>query len=129
MIDFRLDAGGEPVVPPGHGASASGLTDFSIWFGLVELPFLLLAVYFGFLTARAFRGGIFGRGMGFIAWGFLVMAIGHFNMQSRHFFGYDPIRALLGHPAGDLAWFLALVATWALSGFGFYQLYRAGRTR
>ena len=54
-------------------ASAAG----NGWFGLLELPFLALCIFFAFVTARALKGGIFGRGMLLLAWGFLVMAVGH----------------------------------------------------
>ena len=41
----------------------------SYWFGVMELPFLFIAVLFAFLTAHALKGG-FGKGMTFMAWGF-----------------------------------------------------------
>ena len=41
------------------------------WYSVIEIPALLAAVVFGFLTARALRGGRLGVGMQLIAWGFL----------------------------------------------------------
>jgi hypothetical protein len=111
-----------------HSAGASWLQIEAI-FGLVELPFLFTSVVFGFLTARALRGGVFGRGMALIASGSLVMAIGHLHMQIDQLFGFNLFSWLLGPEVGAVAWFLALVTTWLLTGFGFYQMYAAGRGR
>ncbi|MEM9024117.1 MAG: hypothetical protein AAGB22_10270, partial [Bacteroidota bacterium] len=88
-------------------------SDFALWFGILELPFLFLCVYFAFRTAAALRGGIFGNGMAWMAWGFLIMAVGHLNMQLDHFFGFNLFRDLLGHSLGTVLWFIALVATWS----------------
>jgi len=38
-------------------------SNMSYWFGVMELPFLFIAVFFAFLTAYALRGGRFGKGM------------------------------------------------------------------
>jgi hypothetical protein len=35
----------------------------SYWFGIMELPFLFIAVFFAFLTAHALRGGRFSTSM------------------------------------------------------------------
>jgi hypothetical protein len=94
-------------------------------YALIELPALALAVIFGFLTARALRGGRLGEGMGLIAWGFLVMAIGHLHMQGEVLFGFNLFDTLFGHDLGQAAWVVALLVTWTLTGFGFYRLYRA----
>lgn len=94
-------------------------------YALVELPALVLAVIFGFLTARALRGGRLGRGMALIAWGFLVMAVGHLHMQGEVLFGFNLFEALLGHDVGEAVWVVALLVTWTLTGLGFYRLYRA----
>lgn len=94
-------------------------------YALVELPALVLAVVFGFLTARALRGGRLGKGMALIAWGFLVMAIGHLHMQGEMLFGFNLFEALLGQDVGQAMWVIALLVTWILTGLGFYRLYRA----
>ena len=101
------------------GSDASGL------FGLLELPFLLIAVVFAFRVAATLRGGSFGVGMQFLAWGFLVMAAGHMFMQIDRFAGINLLASLLGSLLGDIAWITALVITWALSAYGFYRIYRA----
>jgi hypothetical protein len=94
-------------------------------YALVELPALIVAVVFCFLTARALRGGRLGHGMALIAWGFLVMAIGHLHMQGEMLFGVNLFDTLLGDTAGRLAWVTALLVTWTLTALGFYRLYRA----
>jgi hypothetical protein len=110
-------------VPMDHHRNSN--LDITLWFGLMELPFLFLCVYFAFKTAIALKGGIFGRGMKLMAWGFLVMAIGHMHMQLDHLFGINIFNSLLGYVGGNLAWFIALVVTWSLSGLGFYSIYKA----
>ena len=96
-------------------------------FDLFELPFLFLSLIFAFLTARELKGGIFGRGMWLLAWGFLIMAIGHLHMQVDMHFGFNLFESLLGATGGSIAWGLALMLTWALSGVGLYQMYRASK--
>ncbi len=103
--------------------------DESFWFGVMELPFLLICVVFAFMTANALKGGKFGKGMNLMAWGFLVMAVGHLHMQIDHFFHFNLFRTIFGGPGGALAWFLALVATWLLSAAGYYSMYKAGKGR
>jgi hypothetical protein len=104
-----------------HGAN------MSYWFGVMELPFLFIAVFFAFLTAYALRGGRFGKGMTYMAWGFLVMAVGHLHMQIEHYYGFNLFKSLLGQISGSIAWFVALIVTWGLSGLGFYSIYKASR--
>ena len=99
----------------------------TILFSLMELPFLFIAVIFAFLTATALKGGKFGKGMYMVAWGFLVMAIGHLHMQIEHFYGVNIFKSVLGNLAGSIAWFLALVVTWGLSSLGFYSIYKASK--
>ena len=96
-------------------------------FGVLEIPFLLLCVYFAFRTALALKGGVFGRGMMLLAWGFSVMAVGHAHMQIEQYYGLNVFDAALGAQGGHLAWIGALVVTWALSGIGFYLIFRASR--
>ncbi len=96
-------------------------------FGLLELPFLIIAVVFSFMTARKLKGGIFGKGMLLLAWGFLVMALGHISMQVNHIYGFDIFNELFGNVGGRYAWFIALITTWGLSILGFYQIYKASK--
>lgn len=105
----------------------SDMHSTSLILGVLELPFLLLCVYFAFRTAMALKGGVFGRGMMLLAAGFSVMAVGHAHMQLEHYLGLNLFDTLLGQTAGHVAWITALVITWALSGIGFYQILRASR--
>lgn len=97
------------------------------WFGIMELPFLFIAVFFAFLTAYNMKGGQFGKGMKFMAWGFLVMAVGHLHMQIDHYYGFNLFQTVFGQMNGSIVWFAALILTWGLSGTGFYFIYRAGK--
>ena len=99
----------------------------SYWSGVMELPFLLISVFFAFATARALKGGRFGKGMNLIAWGFVVMAIGHLHMQIEHFYGFNIFKSLMGETLGTLAWFIALIITWGFSGLGFYSILKSSR--
>ncbi|RYG00225.1 MAG: hypothetical protein EOO02_15340 [Chitinophagaceae bacterium] len=99
----------------------------SYWSGLMELPFLLISVFFAFATANALKGGKFGKGMNLIAWGFVVMAVGHLHMQAEHFYGFNLFKILFGELGGTLAWFVALVVTWGFSGLGFYSMLKASK--
>lgn len=101
--------------------------DLAVVFGMAEFPLLFIAVFFAFKTSSALRGGSFGTGMAYIAWGFLVMAIGHLHMQIEHLYGMNVFNELLGPHFGQLAWLIALMATWLLSGLGFYSLYKSSR--
>ena len=96
-------------------------------FGLLELPFLLIAIVFSFLTARNLKGGKFGAGMKLLAWGFLIMAVGHLHMQIDHLFEYNLFNELMGSNIGRYAWYLALILTWGLSAFGFYKIFKASK--
>jgi hypothetical protein len=95
------------------------------FFGLLELPFLCIAVVFGFRVAAKLRGGSFGAGMSFLAWGFLVMAAGHLIMQIERYGHIDILQSLFGATLGDILWIVALVTTWTLSAYGFLRIYRA----
>lgn len=110
-----------------NSTAATHASNMNYWFGVMELPFLFIAVLFAFLTAYALKGGKFGKGMTFMAWGFLVMAIGHLHMQIEHYYGINVLKSLLGSMTGSIAWFLALILTWALSGMGFYSIYKASK--
>jgi hypothetical protein len=93
-------------------------------FGLLELPFLFIAVFFAFRVAAKLRGGAFGAGMLYLAWGFLVMAIGHLLMQVERYTQINPLTSIFG-PYGDILWVIALMITWTLSAYGFLKIYRA----
>jgi hypothetical protein len=110
-----------------NAAAATQSSNMGYWFGVMELPFLFISVFFAFLTAYALKGGKFGRGMTYMAWGFLVMAIGHLHMQIEHYYGFNLFKSLLGQISGSIAWFAALIVTWGLSGLGFYSIYRASK--
>lgn len=94
-------------------------------FGLLEMPFLAIALIFSFLTATQLKGGKFGSGMTFLAWGFVVMALGHLHMQISHIFDYNIFQTIFGKSIGNYIWYVALILTWALSAFGFYKIYKA----
>jgi len=108
-------------------ALTSTAYNFSYWFGVMEFPFLFISVFFAFSTSHALKGGRFGKGMNLLAWGYLVMAIGHLHMQLEHFYGINLFKLLLGQLYGSIAWFIALVITWGLSGLGFYSIYKASK--
>lgn len=94
---------------------------------VLELPFLFATVVFAFLVAGKLKGGVFGKGMALIAWGALVMAVGHAHMQLEMFTGINVFEALLGEVAGSVAWGTALLITWALTSIGFYSIYQASK--
>jgi hypothetical protein len=132
LVFFSLNAfsqAGCSILQMGHSTAAMATSGYSHWFGLMELPFLFISVFFAFSTAAALKGGKFGKGMNLIAWGFLVMAIGHIHMQLEHFYNFNLFKSLFGEMAGSIAWFIALFITWGLSGLGFYSIYKASRGR
>ena len=113
-----------------EGHASQGSDNFDMIFRILELPFLFLCVFFAFKTAIALKGGVFGKGMNLMAWGFLVMAVGHLHMQLEHLpdgNGINLFKWLLGDMMGQIAWFIALVVTWTLSGLGFYYIYKASK--
>lgn len=110
-----------------NAAASAHAYNAGYWFAVMELPFLFISVIFAFLTAYALKGGKFGKGMSFMAWGFLVMAVGHLHMQIEHYYGINIFKSLLGQFSGSIAWFAALIVTWALSGLGFYSIYKASK--
>lgn len=111
-----------------NAAAAAHASSANYWFGVMELPFLFISVFFAFLTAYALRGGRFGKGMTYMAWGFLVMAVGHLHMQIEHYYGINIFKTLLGQFSGSVAWFAALIVTWGLSGLGFWSIYKASKS-
>jgi hypothetical protein len=96
-------------------------------FGVLELPFLFIAVYFAFVVAAKLKGGTFGLGMAYLAWGFVVMAVGHLHMQVDRYFGLNLFGSIFGPSLGDVVWIVALAITWALSAYGFLLIYRSAR--
>lgn len=94
-------------------------------FGLLEMPFLTIALIFSFLTATQLKIGRLGSGMTLLAWGFVVMALGYLHMQIAHIFGYNIFKNMFGNTFGNYIWFIALILTWGLSALGFYKIYKA----
>jgi hypothetical protein len=115
------------VLQVNNGTIRASATNISYWSGIMELPFLFISIFFAFSTASALKGGKFGKGMNLLAWGFLVMAVGHLHMQAEHFYGFNLFKSLLGEIGGSIAWFIALVVTWGFSGLGFYSIYKASK--
>lgn len=101
--------------------------EFSLIFGLLELPFLFLCVFFATMTAKVMKGGKFGKGMTYLSWGFIVMAVGHLHMQIDHLFQFNLFSSILGQYLGQIVWYIALVLTWTFSFIGFYKIYSAGK--
>jgi hypothetical protein len=94
------------------------------WFALLEMPFLLVAIIFGFLIAKSVRSSLIGRGMTFIALGSLVMAIGHIIMMADQFLKENILVGFLGQVGGAWAWVAALCTSWLFYGLGFFEIYK-----
>lgn len=110
-----------------HETHAHEVENFNFWFGLLEVPFLLFVIILSFVVANSLKGGKFGSGMSLLAWGFLVMAIGHIHMQVEHITGYNLFNTIFGAFGGKIAWFTALIITWGLTAWGFIKIYKASR--
>ena len=110
-----------------HPAMADHSMEGGNWTGIIELPFLLVSVFFAFATAAKMKDGKFGKGMRLLAWGFLVMAVGHLHMQVQQFTGINVFETLLGKSIGSLVWSVALLVTWGLSALGLYHIYSASK--
>ncbi len=110
-----------------HSASTTSTMGAEQIFGLLEMPFLAIALVFSFLTATRLKGGKFGSGMTLLAWGFVVMALGHLHMQIAHIFNYNIFKNIFGDVFGNYIWFIALILTWGLSALGFYKIYKASK--
>lgn len=110
-----------------HSTHSSDTLQAEQIFGLLEMPFLAIALVFSFLTATRLKGGKFGSGMTLLAWGFVVMALGHLHMQIAHIFNFNIFKNLFGDTLGNYIWFVALILTWALSALGFYKIYKASK--
>src|SRR3989339_1481343 len=96
-------------------------------FSLLELPALITAVVFGFLTAAEFRGGMLGRGMKYLAAGFLIMGLNHLHLQLISSFRFDLLFEIFGDWGANIAWFTLLIGSWLLLAAGFAELYRSGK--
>ena len=94
---------------------------------LLELPFLFIAVFFAFRTARALKGGAFGRGMQLIAYGALVMAFVHIQMQVQSIWGINLSDSIFGSSLGEPIWIIILIATWILTALGFVSIANAAK--
>lgn len=110
-----------------HNTHSGDSLEAEQFFGLLEMPFLVIALIFSFLTAIRLKGGKFGSGMILLAWGFVVMALGHLHMQITHIFNYNIFKTVLGDTIGNYIWFVALILTWGLSALGFYKIYKASK--
>ena len=110
-----------------HGGHNTEVSEFNLWFSLLEIPFLLFVVILSFVVANALKGGKFGAGMSLLAWGFLVMAVGHIHMQIEHITNFNLFDTAFGDVGGKIAWFAALVLTWGLTALGFIKIYKASR--
>lgn len=110
-----------------HGDHTPEVSNFNLWFGLLEIPFLLFVIVLSFIVANSLKGGKFGAGMSLLAWGFLVMAIGHIHMQIEHITGVNLFNSTFGDIGGKIAWFTALIITWGLTAWGFIKIYKASR--
>jgi hypothetical protein len=130
VIFFSLSAFSQQnctLLQTNNAAISANAYTISYWSGVMELPFLFISLFFAFSTAKALKGGKFGKGMNLLAWGFLVMAVGHLHMQAEHFYGFNLFKNIFGEMGGYIAWFIALVVTWGFSGLGFYSIYKASK--
>ena len=107
-----------------HPAISNNTAVADHWLGIIELPLMLLSVFFAFATASKMKHGKFGKGMKFLAWGFLIMATGHAHMQFENFTGINLFGEVFGNTGGQLTWIIALLCTWGLSALGLYNLYK-----
>ncbi|WP_103070657.1 hypothetical protein [Aquimarina sediminis] len=117
----------QEIVAQDHSTHSNSNLGAEQIFGLLEMPFLAIALTFSFLTATRLRGGKFGSGMTLLAWGFVVMALGHLHMQIAHIFDYNIFKNIFGDTIGNYIWFIALILTWGLSALGFYKIYKASK--
>lgn len=121
-----MAAAASPALALDSHATVHGF-DNSLVLSALEIPFLLLAVVYGFRTAGALRGGVFGRGMGAVAIGMLVMAVGHALMMADMALHMNILDTLFGSLLGSIAWIVALIASWGLLGYGFHSIYQTSR--
>jgi hypothetical protein len=122
-----LAAAGAAAAAEGQGMAMPPSFNSFVGFGLLELPFLFVAIVYSLRTASALRGGVFGRGMMLMAGGLVVMACGHVLMMLDMVFHTNVLAAVFGVALGGVLWVVALLASWALMGSGFHSIYRASR--
>src|SRR5207249_206863 len=94
------------------------------WFAVLEMPFLLVAIIFGFLIAKTVRSSLIGRGMTFIALGSLVMAIGHIILMADQLLKENILVFFLGQAGGPWAWLTALCTSRLFYGLGLFEHFR-----
>ncbi|HYJ37541.1 MAG TPA: hypothetical protein VEV87_02955, partial [Chitinophagaceae bacterium] len=95
------------------------------WFGIIELPFMLLSVFLAFAAAQRLKHGVYGKGAKLLTWGFTVMTTCHFHMQVENFVGLNIVGKMLGDTAAVIFWSIALFLTWGLFSLGIYHVYIA----
>jgi hypothetical protein len=95
------------------------------WFGIIELPFMLLSVFLAFAAAHRLKHGVFGKGAIILTWGFTVMTLSHFHMQVENFVGLNIVGEILSETGGVIFWSIALFLTWGLFSLGIYHVYIA----
>lgn len=116
-----------PAFAQTHSTGAHPTLDSHLVLGMLEIPFLALALFYSLRTASAMRGGIFGRGMALMAGGLLLMGVGHVLMLADTALGVDVLTSVFGGTLSAVLWVAALVASWALTGTGFHSIYKATR--
>jgi hypothetical protein len=127
----RMAALGMAVLPatllPAAAQDMHAMTHSSFTLGLLEIPFLAVAIGYSLRTAGALKGGVFGRGMMLMAGGLVVMALGHVIMMLEMYFGINVLTLLFGSVLGSVLWVVALVLSWGLMGVGFHSIYSASK--
>ncbi len=101
---------------------------FEHWFGMVEMLFLLVCIYFAFKTAHSLKGGVFESGMIHIAWGFVILAFGHGISQLAYIFEVDVLELILRQQQGKITELLIFVFAWGVLILGFMKIYQATRS-
>lgn len=97
---------------------------FEEWFGFVEIVFLVVCIYYSFKTARKLKGGVFGSGMIHIAWGFVILGIGHVISQLAYIFEVDLLALILKQQQGKITEILIFVFAWGVITLGFMKIYQ-----
>jgi hypothetical protein len=115
------------LVPAAAQDSLHATMHASFTLGLLEIPFLAVAIGYSLRTAGALKGGVFGRGMMLMAGGLVVMAIGHVIMMLEMYFGINVLDLVFGSLLGSILWVVALVLSWGLMGVGFHSIYAASK--
>ena len=100
---------------------------FEQWFGIVELIFLATCIYYAFKTANRLKGGVFGSGMIHIAWGFVILGVGHLISQLAYIFEADLMALILKQQQGLITELLIFVFAWGVIILGFMKIFQATR--